>query len=52
MGKELLNRITKTTPKYLIRSSTNPEFFHPEKAVTFQQNTAILNQVWTVVVTL
>lgn len=29
---ELLNGIIKTRPKYLICSSTNPEFFHLEKA--------------------
>lgn len=52
MGNELLNGIIKTMPKYLICSSTNAEFFHPEKAVMFQQNTALLNQVWTLAVIL
>lgn len=45
-GKALLNGIMRAMLKYVICSSTNQEFFPPEKAATLQENTAWPNQAW------
>lgn len=45
-GTALLNGIMRTMLKCIICSSTNQEFFPPEKAATLQENTAWPNQAW------